>query len=830
MFSLKGYREPTHRLPDWLPWYGLVAPGVVLQKNEVLQKTIAFRGPDLLASGRPELTATVFRLNNALKRLSSGWSIFVEAQRFETDRYPSSTWPHPAAWIVDYERRHNFRDGTHFETTYYLTFAWQLPTLVEHRAARLFAGGGRGAQGRRVSAVVEDGHDDRRDLATFQKTVAEILDIMAAVFVEVRELSDEQTLTYLHSTISTNRHPVRMPEIPAYLDALLPDQAFTPGDVPRLGRHYIPASTIAGFPGATMPGILDQLNHLGIEYRWSTRYICLGKEEAQREFERMRRRFWQGRKSLLTLLKEAVTSEESALVDNASAGKAGDVDRALEELGNDVVGYGYLTSTIVVWDTDLDVARRKSQAVRQVIQQNGFVVRDESLNAQEAWLGTLPGHVWANVRRPPVSTTTLAHIMPLSSVWAGDEENEHLRERSGAGAAHVYCSTAGSTPFRLNLAVQDVGHTFIVGPTGSGKSTLLGTLAIQFLRYPNAQVIVVDKDKSARALTLALEGVIYEPGNERAETSFQPLRDIDDPAERVWASHFVLHLLAEQKVSLSPELKEYIDSALASLASNPRREHRTISGLSFLLTPELKAALYPYTVRGNYGQIFDADHDSVVSSSAVQMFEMGELMRMGEEAVAPALDYIFHRIEARFDGRPTLLILDEAWLFLRHPTFVGRLQGWLKTLRKKNVYVVFATQEVADAANSPIAQTILQACPTKIYLPDEQAQTPALASVYKSFGLTETEISILARATKKADYYYKSVKGQRLFRLDLGPVTLAFVGMSSATDQRFLDELERSTPPAERAAKILARRQLDWAVPLIQEARVGLAAGRPLVS
>jgi type IV secretory pathway VirB4 component len=209
---------------------------------------------------------------------------------------------------------------------------------------------------------------------------------------------------------------------------------------------------------------------------------------------------------------------------------------------------------------------------------------------------------------------------------------------------------------------------------------------------------------------------------------------------------------------------------------------------------------------------------------------MGDLMRMGEEAVAPALDYIFHRIEARFDGRPTLLILDEAWLFLRHPTFVNRLQGWLKTLRKKNVYVVFATQEVADAANSPIAQTILQACPTKIYLPDEQAQTPALASVYKAFGLTDTEISILARATKKADYYYKSVKGQRLFRLDLGPVTLAFVGMSSPADQRFLDELERTTPPAERALEILAHRQLDWAVPLMEQARASRLAGQPLIS
>ena len=109
-------------------------------------------------------------------------------------------------------------------------------------------------------------------------------------------------------------------------------------------------------------------------------------------------------------------------------------------------------------------------------------------------------------------------------------------------------------------------------------------------------------------------------------------------------------------------------------------------------------------------------------------------------------------------------------------------------------------------------------------------QTPALASVYRSFGLTDTEITILARATKKADYYYKSVKGQRLFRLDLGPVTLAFVGMSSPADQRFLDELERTTPPEERALKILAQRQLDWAVMLLEQARAACAAGQLLTS
>src|SRR5215216_1469740 len=128
MLSLREYREPTTRLPDRLPWAALVAPGTVLQKGGILQKTVAFRGPDLASSSRSELTGAVARLNNALKRLDGGWSIFVEAQRFEANRYPSATWPCPAAWLVDLERRHNFEAaGAHFESAYFITFAWELP-------------------------------------------------------------------------------------------------------------------------------------------------------------------------------------------------------------------------------------------------------------------------------------------------------------------------------------------------------------------------------------------------------------------------------------------------------------------------------------------------------------------------------------------------------------------------------------------------------------------------------------------------------------------------------------------------------------------------------
>ena len=815
MFSLREYRESTHRLPDYLPWACLVAPGVVLQKDAILQKTIAFRGPDLASSSSSELLSAVARLNNALKRLGSGWAFFFEAQRFSATEYPSSTWPVPAAWLVDVERKKAFEAaGSHYESAYFLTFVWQMPATGHSRLQALFFDDPVSQSPRR---------DALRDLAVFQKATAELIDIMEGVFIDIAELDDGETLSYLHSTISANRHPVAVPEVPMYLDAFLPDAAFAPGDVPMLGDWFIPTCTITGFPGTSVPGLLDELNHLQVDYRWVTRYICLDKEHAQTEIEKYRKRWWSKRKGLWTMLKEEATKQESALVDSAAANQAADADAALQELGDDLVSFGYLTATVTVWDQDLQQARRKLQAVKQAIQSKGFVVRDETLNGREAWLGSLPGNVYANVRRPLVSSLNLAHLLPLSAVWAGTTENAHLKKVSGVGHAHLYCSKVGGTPFRLNLAVGDVGHTLIVGPTGAGKSTLLSTLALQWLRYPGCRVIIFDRDRSARAATLAVGGTVYEPGNERAPTAFQPLARIDDRTERIWASRFVQNLLLAQKVAETPETKHDVDQALDLTASAPPRQRTLTSLVVNLSSLALKEALRPYTLQGPYGQIFDADHDAI-EGGQWSMFEMRYLMALGEDAVVPALDYLFHRVEEHCDGRPTLMILDEAWLFLAHPVFARRLQSWLKTLRKANVYLVCATQEVADAAQSPIAATIASACPTKIYLADDEALTPTLKRAYQEFGLTETEVAILAGAQKKRDYYYRSVLGRGLFRLDLDPVALAFAGMASPADQKALDEIIAGHPPVAYAAEILRHRGLGWAADLIERAPVQLVS------
>ena len=114
------------------------------------------------------------------------------------------------------------------------------------------------------------------------------------------------------------------------------------------------------------------------------------------------------------------------------------------------------------------------------------------------------------------------------------------------------------------------------------------------------------------------------------------------------------------------------------------------------------------------------------------------------------LAYLFHRIDGRLDGRPTLLIIDEGWLALDDERFAGAAREWLKTLRKKNASVIFATQSLSDIDGSAIAPAIIESCPTRLFLPNERAIEPQITAIYRRFGLNDRQIEILARATPEA--------------------------------------------------------------------------------
>jgi type IV secretion system protein TrbE len=374
MMNLAEYRGKPKRLADYLPWAALVAPGIILNKDGSFQRSAAFRGPDLDSATPAELIGATARLNSALRRLGSGWALFVEAARGQAGDYPDSNFPDPISALVDEERRAQFTgEGAHFESRYYLTLVWLPPADDAARAQNWLY------ENRNTDTTT--GADA---LASFADRTNRLLALIQSFMPEAVWLEDSETLTYLHACISTKVQRVRVPETPVYLDALLPDQSLTGGLEPRLGDMHLRTLSVSGFPSATFPGILDDLNALSIPYRWMTRAICLDKADATKILTRIRRQWFAKRKSVAAILKEVMTNEASTLIDNDAANKASDADDALQELGGDMVSTVYLTVTVTVWHESAIIADSKLRLVEKIIQGRDFTCMAERANALEA--------------------------------------------------------------------------------------------------------------------------------------------------------------------------------------------------------------------------------------------------------------------------------------------------------------------------------------------------------------------------------------------------------------------------------------------------------------
>jgi type IV secretion system protein VirB4 len=312
----------------------------------------------------------------------------------------------------------------------------------------------------------------------------------------------------------------------------------------------------------------------------------------------------------------------------------------------------------------------------------------------------------------------------------------------------------------------------------------------QWFRYPKAQVFAFDKGHSLYGLCKAAGGRFYDIGE--GGLSFQPLRDIDNDAEFGWGQEWVETVLRLQGVEIGPPERSTIHHALRQLATAPR-ERRTLTELEANLQDEkLKAGIQPYVIDGSLGGLLDSRNDGLTTSRFV-VCEMETLLSgsYGEATVMAVLLYLFRRMERALDGSPTLVPIDEAWLFLKHPAWRDKIQDWLKTLRKKNAVVVLATQSMADIKESPIASAILQSTATKVYLPNSEAGNEGMRQFYEYAGLNSREVELLQTATPKRDYYVVQRLGRRMISFRLGAVALAFLGVSGQRDRARIDALAK---------------------------------------
>ena len=361
---------------------------------------------------------------------------------------------------------------------------------------------------------------------------------------------------------------------------------------------------------------------------------------------------------------------------------------------------------------------------------------------------------------------------------------------------------------RISMEIREGEFVTIMGPSGAGKSTLLGLLAAQWFRYERAQVFAFDKGYSLYVLNKAAGGEFYDLAGPKTRLAFCPLEELSTDSDITWAVGWLEALCVLNNLKVTPKHRNALTEAVLQLRLSPSR---TLTELSANVQDmEVRDALQHYTLAGPLGSLLDADED-VLGSGRFLTFETENLLQLDDKSVLPVLLYLFRRIEKRLDGSPTLVLLDEAWVYLKHGLFRERMRDWLKTLRRMNGVVVMATQQLSDICNSEIADVILENCPTKILLPNAEAQTPNSKSFYDRVGLNDTELNLIQTSVPKQHYYVLSPMGRRLISLGIGRVALSWVGVNGREERQLVESVMEKFPDSWRSEWLRLRGLSKWA-------------------
>jgi type IV secretion system protein VirB4 len=516
------------------------------------------------------------------------------------------------------------------------------------------------------------------------------------------------------------------------------------------------------YPPHTSAGMMDVFLQLPHEFIISQSFGFSNRQSAISDMRLQQRRMESGRD-----LAQSQTVEISEALDMAMSGK---------------IAFGEHHMTIMCIEDDLRRMEDSLSLVYGELVNIGANPVRETTNLQASYWAQLPGNFDFIARKSTIHSLNVASFASLHNYPVGRREGNHWGD-----AVTVFDTTSG-TPYFFNFHLHDVGHTTIIGPTGAGKTVLMNFLCTQAQKY-NARMFFFDKDRGAEIFIRALGGVytVIDPGQ---NSNFNPLQLEDTPENRSFLVEWFSSLVTTHEDRLTPQDVESIKEAINGNYKLPKESRNLTNVAPFfgLEGPDKIASRLNMWFRdGSHSKLFDNEIDSIdFSNSRIYGFEMGEILK-DKISLGPSLLYLFHRISQSLDGTPTMIILDEAWALIDNPVFAPKIRDWLKTMRKLNAMVIFATQSVEDASKSNISDTLIQQTATQIFLPNLKATE----EYKKTFLLTDREFTLI-RTTNPTSRYFLVKQGEDtvVARIDLSSMEkMIHVLSGRAETVRVLDKI-----------------------------------------
>ena len=472
------------------------------------------------------------------------------------------------------------------------------------------------------------------------------------------------------------------------------------------------------YPEATSPGLLDSLLRLPFEMVVSESYAPTERQTARERMDLAIRR-----------LKSA---------DEEAAAERADMLAARDALGNGAVGFGDHHLTVMVRERQLGQLDDAMAACAAALADTGAIAVREDTNLEPAFWGQFPGNEAYLVRRALISSANMASFGSLHGFALGQAQGNHW------GEAVTLLETTSATPFFFNFHHGDLGNFSVIGPSGSGKTVVMNFLAAQAQKF-SPRTILFDKDRGAELFVRGIGGR-YDSIRSGEPTGFNPLALPDTPGNRAFLRDWLGVLLKAEGPEEEQTIAAAVDAAYANDASLRRLRHfrELLSGTRRPQPGDLADRLGAWIGAGEgsggeHAWLFDNSEDRLDLGARVLGFDMTALLE-NPRLRTPTMMYLFHRIEERLDGKPTMILIDEGWKALDDEVFAARIRDWLKTLRKRNALVGFATQSARDALESRISTALVEQTATMVFMPNSRARPEDYCD---GFGLTEHELALI---------------------------------------------------------------------------------------
>ena len=530
--------------------------------------------------------------------------------------------------------------------------------------------------------------------------------------------TNSEMLELLSALYNGEMRPVRKPGDDVDIGHMLPYRRVSFGldAIEMRGSGSPDFAAVLGmkdYPEATSPGLLDSLLRLPFEMVVSESYAPTERQTARERMDLAIRR-----------LKSA---------DEEAAAERADMMAARDALGNGAVGFGDHHLTVMVKERHLGRLDDAMAACAAALADTGAIAVREDTNLEPAFWGQFPGNEAYLVRRALISSANMASFGSLHGFALGQAQGNHW------GEAVTLLETTSATPFFFNFHHGDLGNFSVIGPSGSGKTVVMNFLAAQAQKF-SPRTILFDKDRGAELFVRGICGR-YDSIRSGEPTGFNPLALPDTPGNKAFLRDWLGVLLKAEGPEEEQTIAGAVDAAYANDASLRRLRHfkELLSGSRRPQPGDLADRLGAWIGEGENAWMFDNAEDKLDLSARVLGFDMTALLE-NPKLRTPTMMYLFHRIEERLDGKPTMILIDEGWKALDDEIFAARIRDWLKTLRKRNALVGFATQSARDALESRISTALVEQTATMVFMPNSRARPEDYCD---GFGLTEHELALI---------------------------------------------------------------------------------------